>query len=133
MISSRLSAARPLAARAQQSMPVIGWLSSISEQTATRHRDLFLRGLGETGFAPGRNLAIQYSWSEGQYDRLPTMAADLIGRPVDLILAQGPPAASFPPFQIVSLNRYNAAPVRNAWGSRPSFGSGGHSGVPPRL
>ena len=87
------AAALPLAARAQQSMPVIGWLSSISEQTATRHRDLFLRGLGETGFAPGRNLAIQYSWSEGQYDRLPAMAADLIGRPVDLILAQGPPAA----------------------------------------
>ena len=56
-------AAWPLVARAQQSMPVIGWLSSISEQTATRHR------------------------------RLPAMAADLIGRPVDLILAQGPPAA----------------------------------------
>ena len=80
-------------ARAQQSMPVIGWLSAISEQTATRHRELFLRGLGETGFAPGRNLAIQYSWSDGLYDRLPAMAADLIGRPVDLILAQGPPAA----------------------------------------
>jgi hypothetical protein len=49
-------------------------------------------------------------------------------------VCEPPPSENcFPPFQIVSLNRYNAAPVRNAWGSRPSFGSGGHSGVSPRL
>jgi len=82
----------PLAARAQ-AMPVIGWLSAISEQAAVAHLTLFRRGLGENGFAPGRNVAIEYRWANGQYDRLPALAADLARRPVDVILAQAPPAA----------------------------------------
>ena len=53
----------------------------------------FRRGLGEAGFAEGRNVTIEYRWAEGQYDRLPTMAAELVGRPVNLIVAQSPPAA----------------------------------------
>ena len=54
---------------------------------------MFRRGLGEAGFAEGRNVTIEYRWAEGQYDRLPTMAAELVGRPVNLIVAQSPPAA----------------------------------------
>ena len=87
------AAASPLAARAQQAMPVIGWLSAISEQTASTHLTLFRRGLGENGFAPGRNVSIEYRWANGQYDRLPALAADLARGPVDVILAQAPPAA----------------------------------------
>jgi putative ABC transport system substrate-binding protein len=83
----------PFATRAQQAIPVIGWLSAISERAAAKHLALFARGLGENGFAPGRNVSIEYRWANGQYDRLPTMAADLVRRPVDVILAQAPPAA----------------------------------------
>jgi putative ABC transport system substrate-binding protein len=86
------AAAFPLAARAQQAMPVIGWLSGISEQAALAHHAQFLRGLGENGFA-GRDVSIQYRWAEGNYDRLPALAAELVRLPVDVILAQTPPAA----------------------------------------
>ncbi len=60
----------PLAARAQQAAPVIGWLSAISERAAMQHLALFGRGLSENGFAPGRNVAIEARWAGGQYDRL---------------------------------------------------------------
>jgi ABC-type uncharacterized transport system substrate-binding protein len=83
----------PLTVHAQQPMPVIGWLSAISERAAVRHQAQFRRGLGENGFVLGQNVAIEYRWSDGQYDRLPAMAAELVRRPVDVILAQAPPAA----------------------------------------
>jgi putative tryptophan/tyrosine transport system substrate-binding protein len=88
------AAAWPLTARAQQpAMPVVGWLSGISEQAALAHHAQFLRGLGENGFVPGRDVSIQYRWAEGNYDRLPALAAELVRLPVDVILAQTPPAA----------------------------------------
>ena len=62
-------------------------------QTILPRLDMFRRGLGEVGFAEGRNVAIQYRWAEGQYDRLPAMAVELVDRPVHLIIAQSPPAA----------------------------------------
>jgi putative tryptophan/tyrosine transport system substrate-binding protein len=79
--------------RAQPAKPVIGWLSGISEQAARVHHTQFLRGLRENGFAPGRDVSIQYRWAEGNYDRLPALAAELVRLPVDVILAQTPPAA----------------------------------------
>jgi ABC-type uncharacterized transport system substrate-binding protein len=84
----------PLAARAQQPvMPVIGFLSSVS-QAQTRHMvAAFQRGLGETGWMDGRNVAIDYRFVDGQYDRLPALASEMVRRPVSLILAAGPPAA----------------------------------------
>lgn len=86
-------AAWPTIARAQQERPVIGFLSALAEATSPALLSAFRRGLGETGFIEGQNVTIEYRWAEGQYERLPAMAAELVRRPVSLILAQAPPAA----------------------------------------
>ena len=79
--------AAPGALRAQQkAMPVIGYLNSLSP---SRLEDEFRQGLREAGYVEGRNLAIEYRWAEGHYDRLPALAADLVGRKVDLIATGG--------------------------------------------
>jgi putative ABC transport system substrate-binding protein len=84
----------PLGARAQQpAMPVIGFLSSVSAAPFTQFVAAFRRGLGETGFIEGQNVAIVYHWAEGQYDRLPALAADLVRRQVAVIVATGGPAS----------------------------------------
>src|SRR4051812_27212093 len=77
----------------QARVPVIGWLSAISERAAAPHLVQFQRGLRENGFVLGQNAAIEYRWSDGQYERLPAMAAELARMPVEVVLAQGPPAA----------------------------------------
>jgi len=83
----------PPAGRAQQkAMPVIGYLHFGSPNLAPTPA-IFLRGLSETGYVEGQNVAIEYRWAEGHYDRLPGLATDLVGRKVDLIVARGPPAA----------------------------------------
>ena len=81
------AAAWPLTARTQQrAMPVIGYLSSGSQAISGERLRLFLRGLSEAGLSEGRNIAIEYRWAEGQYDRLPRLAADLVGRRVRVIV-----------------------------------------------
>ncbi len=84
----------PLPARAQQkAMPVIGYLGTRSPGDVASLVAAFRQGLGDTGYVEGQNLAIEYRWAEGHYDRLPALAADLVGRKVDLIAAGGDPSA----------------------------------------
>jgi putative tryptophan/tyrosine transport system substrate-binding protein len=81
---------RPLAARAQQRLtPRIGYLSGFAPGAFPQALGAFREGLAKTGYAEGQNLAIEYRWAEGQYDRLPALAADLVSRKVDLIAASG--------------------------------------------
>jgi putative tryptophan/tyrosine transport system substrate-binding protein len=80
----------PLTAHAQQkAMPVIGYLSSGTPGPASPFVAAFRQGLSETGYIEGQNLAIEYRWAEGHYDRLPALAADLVGRKVDVIVTAG--------------------------------------------
>src|SRR5262245_366735 len=73
----------PLAARAQQ--PVIGYLSARTPDDSVEVLAEFRRGLAETGFVEGQNLAIEYRWLEGRYNLLPEMIGDLVRRPVAVI------------------------------------------------
>src|SRR3977135_200324 len=87
----------PLASHAQQkAMPVIGILSPASYDPFSTFVTAFRQGLSEAGYVEGQNVAIEYRFAEGHYDRLPALAADLVGRKVDLIMASRPPSALAP-------------------------------------
>jgi putative tryptophan/tyrosine transport system substrate-binding protein len=88
------AAAWPLAARAQQPIPVIGFLSSLAPSDLTHVMPAFQQGLDRAGFVESRNVAIEYRWAEADYHRLPALAADLVSRKVAVIAAiSGTPAA----------------------------------------
>jgi putative ABC transport system substrate-binding protein len=88
------AAAWPLAAHAQRAaLPVIGFLNGGFAERYTTERVAFLSGLNETGFVDGRNVTIEYRWAEGQTDRLPILANDLVHRQVEAIAATSTPAA----------------------------------------
>src|SRR6266436_4573743 len=87
------AALAPFGATAQLRLPVIGYLSSRSAEAETPLRTGFLDGLEQRGFVVGRNVAIEYRFSEGSLERLPSLAAELIGLPVALLVATGTPAA----------------------------------------
>jgi putative ABC transport system substrate-binding protein len=81
--------ASPLAVRAQQSMPVIGFMSARSPEDSVHLLEAFRRGLKEGGFVEGQNVAIEFRWARGEYNRLPEMAADLVSRRVNVLTAVG--------------------------------------------
>jgi putative ABC transport system substrate-binding protein len=91
MIAGSAVAWQLVAARAQQpAMPVIGFLSSRSANDSALQVAAFRQALSEAGYVEGRNIAIDYRWADGQYDRLPEMARHLVDREVSVIFASGP-------------------------------------------
>src|SRR5262245_58076406 len=89
LLGGAVAAAGPLAARAQQSVPVIGVLHSASPGAFAPFLTAFREGLSEGGYVDGQNVRIEFRWAEGQYDRLQTMATELVGQQVALIIAGG--------------------------------------------
>jgi putative ABC transport system substrate-binding protein len=85
----------PSALRAQQrAMPVIGFLGSLAPGPSAPIVAAFREGLSETGFVEGQSVAIEYRWAEGRYDRLPSLAAELVRIPVAVLVATGITAAA---------------------------------------
>jgi putative ABC transport system substrate-binding protein len=83
------TAAWPLAAWAQQPLPVVAFISNSNADTSARRVAAFRKGLSETGNVEGQNVTVEYHWLEGQYDRLPALAADLVRRRVAVIASPG--------------------------------------------
>jgi putative ABC transport system substrate-binding protein len=88
VLGGALTAAHALRAQ-QKAVPVIGWLSSASPGPFAPFVAAFRQGLSEAGYVEGQNVAIEYLWAEGHYDRLPALAAELVGRNVDVIATSG--------------------------------------------
>jgi len=84
------AAAWPFVARAQQrAVPEIGYLSAVAPMLYADNVRAFRQGLSEAGYVEGRNVLIEYRYSEGRYERLPQLAAELVSRPVTVIFATG--------------------------------------------
>src|SRR4029453_11424311 len=85
----------PVAAQAQRpEVPVIAFINARSAESATRHVAAFRQGLAETGYVEGQNVAVEYLWPDGRYDRLPSLVADVVRRRVAVIATPGTTAAA---------------------------------------
>src|SRR5215471_14701669 len=105
----------PLAARAQQpAMPIVGFVSPRSAETTARRAAAFGKGLNETGYVEGQNVMVEYHWLQGQYDRLPSLMADLVRRRVALIPTPGSNPAS-----LVAKDAPTSIPIVFAVGDDP--------------
>lgn len=93
------AAALPLPARAQQAMPVIGYLGSAAPEAWASRLEAFRKGLADAGFDEGRNVSIEYRWADGNFDRLPGLANELVQRRVKLLVAPGSAPAALAAMQ----------------------------------
>src|SRR5262249_1297749 len=82
-----------VAAAQQKTMPVIGYLHFASPGSKSQFLDALRQGLSESGYVEGQNVALEYRWAQGNYDRLSPLAADLVDRKVDVIVAVSGPSA----------------------------------------
>src|SRR5262249_9605380 len=87
------AAAWPLAARAQSSIPVVGFLNSLSSAETSDVAAAFRQGVAQAGFVEGKSIRFEYLYADGAYQRLPGLAAEFVGRNVAVIAAGAPPAA----------------------------------------
>ena len=111
-------AAWPLAARAQQpSIPVVGWLGATTAEPFAIAVEAFRRGLSETGFVDGHSVKIEYRWAENRYAQLPALAADLVSRKVDAIVASGGSASA-----LAAKTATATIPIVFAFGARSDQG-----------
>jgi putative tryptophan/tyrosine transport system substrate-binding protein len=89
------TAMTPMAVRAQRAaLPVIGFINGGAADASARYVAAFRKGLGEAGYVEGQNVTVEYHWLEGQFDRLPTLMADLVRRRVAVIATPGTTAAA---------------------------------------
>jgi putative ABC transport system substrate-binding protein len=128
------AAAWPIAARAQQPViPVVGFMHSQSLETASDYATAFQQGLKEGGFVEGQNIAVEYRWAQGHYDRLPEIAADLVRRKVSVIAATGgepsPQVAKAATQTIPIVFTSNGDPVREGLVASLSRPGGNATGV----
>ena len=117
-VLSGAAAAWPLSVRAQQPVtPMVGFLSGRSPDDSTQVLAAFRRGLAENGYIEGRNVTVEYRWALGQYGRLPALAAELVRRPVAVLVATGGEAAP-----LAAKTETTGIPIVASFGSDPVEG-----------